>query len=37
MSTSKRYGGKIISDKKVRGLAGREPFVKPGKIAETKD
>jgi len=36
MSTSKRYGGKVVTDKKVRGLAGREPFVKPGRIAKQK-
>lgn len=24
--------GRIIEDKKVRGLAGREPHVKPGKL-----
>jgi hypothetical protein len=37
MSTSDRYGGKVVQDKKVRGLAGREPFAKPGRIARTKD
>jgi hypothetical protein len=34
MSTSERYGGRIVKDKKVRGLAGREPFVKPAADVE---
>lgn len=30
-TTSDKYNGRIVKDKKVRGLAGREPNVRAGK------